>query len=180
MSGKAALFHAVGGNLSARVEQHRDPAHIDHVWIRMKAGEIGSVQVSVNTSSRRNLVAGFDSRVRVGVITAPWEDLPSRGFEPWPRFSYDDFEKSTNVFFEHYEREALEKLLLDSVSQACLLEAWGMPYEHRAHPGLHQIHSRRASCAVAEDIRDRDGALRFYFSERKETDLFLFKFCGQP
>lgn len=43
-----------------------------------------------------------------------------------------------------------------------------------------KIHSRRASCAVPGDLRGRDGALRFYFESGQATELFLFKFCGQP
>lgn len=180
MFGKLTLAHAVGGNLHARAEHHHDPAHIDHVWIHMQAGDAGLVQVSVNTSSRRNLLAGFDPRVRVGVIPGTWEELPPRGFEPFPRFDYAEQERDTNVYFEHFERQALEELLITTTEKACLLEAWGAPYQHPQNPGLHQIHSRRASCAVAEDIRFHDGALRFYFSEKKKSMLFLFKFCGQP
>jgi hypothetical protein len=59
-----------------------------------------------------------------------------------------------------------------------LIEAWGVPY-HRAQPGLHQIHSRRASNAVAEDLRGRDGAVRFYFDEDQRVELALLKFAGQ-
>jgi len=180
MSGNLALAHAVGGDLKARVEQHRDPSRIDHVWIRMQAGDAGSVEISINTSSRRNLLAGFDPRVRVGVISRPWEELPSRGFDPCPRFDYSEQEQDANVFFEHFEREALEELLIATTHRAYLLEAWGTPYQHPQHPGLHQIHSRRASCAVAEDIRFHDGALRFYFPADNKSALFLFKFCGQP
>ncbi|MFM8808578.1 MAG: hypothetical protein ACKOJB_06710, partial [Chthoniobacterales bacterium] len=58
------------------------------------------------------------------------------------------------------------------------IEAWGVPY-HRAEPGLHQVHSRRASAAVAEDLRGRDGAVRFYFDEGQRTELTLIKFTGQ-
>lgn len=180
MFGNAALAHAVGGALKARAEQHRDPTHIDHVWIRMQAGDTGSAEISVNTSSRRNLVAGFDPRVRVGMISSTWEELPLPVFEPFPRFDYAEQERNVNVFYEHYEREALEELLIATTRRAHLLEAWGEPYRNPRHPGLHQIHSRRASCAVAEDIRFHDGALRFYFPEDKTSTLFLFKFCGQP
>lgn len=180
MSGKVPLAHAVGGDLKARVEHHPDPVRIDHVWIRMRAGEIPSVEISINTFSRRNFLAGFDPRVRVGMISDTWENLPPRGFVPCPRFDYEALERTHNVFYEFYEREALEELLIETTARACLLEAWGEPYLNRSKPGLHQIHSRRASCAVAEDIQFHDGALRFYFLEEKRSKMFLLKFCGQP
>jgi hypothetical protein len=66
----------------------------------------------------------------------------------------------------------------DPKTQAGLIEAWGAPY-HRAQPGLHQIHSRRASSAVPEDLRGRDGAVRFYFDEDQRSELALLKFSGQ-
>jgi hypothetical protein len=44
---------------------------------------------------------------------------------------------------------------------------------------LHQIHSRRASSAVPEDLRGRDGAVRFYFDEDQRSELALLKFSGQ-
>jgi hypothetical protein len=58
------------------------------------------------------------------------------------------------------------------------IEAWGVPY-HRAQPGLHQIHSRRASASVETDLRGRDGAVRFYFDEDQRVELALLKFAGQ-
>ena len=58
-------------------------------------------------------------------------------------------------------------------------QAWGDLYI-REHPGIHQVHSRRASCAVPRDIVGRDGALRFYFGRDTVCETLLFKFCGQP
>lgn len=174
------FVHAVGGDLTARLEEHPNPAHIDHVWISMEAGGPERVLVSINTQSKRNLDAGFDARVRVGVLQGTWKNLPPRGMKPCRGFDYTEIEHGANVFYEHYSRSALEELLLDAASRAILLEVWGTPYFTRRKPGIHQIHSRRASCAVAENIRNRDGALQFYFREEQRTKLLLFKFCGQP
>jgi hypothetical protein len=85
------------------------------------------------------------------------------------------------VFYEHKTRVEAENLLLDLCQRADHLEAWGMPYHQRRSPGLHQIHSRRASCAVKEDHRGEDGGLKFY---GKGADniwwvMVLTKFCGQ-
>ena len=61
---------------------------------------------------------------------------------------------------------------------ALRIEAWGELYRAQ-HLGLHQIHSRRASCAVKTDLIGRDGAIRFYLRDGK-AEMFLFKYCGQP
>jgi len=171
------LIKVVGRILGAEIEKHECSAMIDHVWIRIHAGE--EIIASVNTSSRKNQLAGFDPRIRVGLSRATWLTLPPYGAEVCPVNDYAEIEAHSNVFFEHYDRKPLEDLLLDRCASACLLEVWGTPYHQRV-PGVHQVHSRRASCAVPEDIRGRDGALKFYFESGQATELFLFKFCGQP
>jgi len=145
----------------------------------MDAGRGDPLVVSVNTQSKRNRDAGFDPRVRLGILRGSWEHLPPRGMGRCQGFDYAEIEEGANIFYEHHTRESLEDLLLETTSRAILLEVWGAPYHSRWKPGIHQIHSRRASCAVAEDIRNLDGALQFYFREEQRTELFLFKFCGQ-
>jgi len=174
----APLVRVVGRIVGADVEEGATPEEIDHVWIRIHAGE--EVLASVNTSSRINLLAGFDPRIRVGLIRGTWMNLPPHGAAVCPSNDYGEIEARANVFFEHYERGALEDLLMDRCAKARLLEVWGAPYRQRFRQGVHQIHSRRASCAVPEDTRGRDGALKFYYEPGQETELFLFKFCGQP
>lgn len=171
------LIKVVGRILGAEVEKHGCSDSVDHVWIRIHAGE--EVLVAVNTSSRKNLLAGFDPRVRVGLCRGTWRTLPPSGAEICPANDYEEIEVRSNVFFEHYDRGPLEDLLLDRCAGARLLEVWGAPYHQRV-PGVHQVHSRRASCAVPEDLRGRDGALKFYFESGQATEHFLFKFCGQP
>jgi hypothetical protein len=174
------FLHVAGSDLQATVEVHRDPRRIDHVWINIDVGRTERLILSINTSSKRNLEAGFDPRVRLGLRRQSWQFLPGRGVEQHAGFNYADVEAAANVFYEHQSREALEDFLLLTAREAILVEAWGEPYyRRRKQPGLHQIHSRRASCAVAEDIKNRDGALRFYFRDHTSV-LCLFKFCGQP
>ena len=173
------MVRVVGGELAARVEEHPNPDYVDHVWILMNAGALRPL-VSINTLSKRNRDAGFDSRIRLGRIRGHWETLPQRGIEAVDRLDYADIEAKHSVFYEFYERRELEEILITTARQAVLLEVWGAPYHMRHRIGIHQVHSRRASCAVPEDIRGLDGALRFYFSADRETQMFLFKFCGQP
>ncbi len=145
----------------------------------MDIGQVHRLTVSVNTFSRLNHAAGFDARIRVGLFRETWTLLPPRGVEVQPGLDYSTFESASNIFYEHYQREALQDLLILTTRGAILLEAWGAPYYRKRQPGLHQIHSRRASCAVSEDLRNRDGALRFYFPDHTSV-MFLLKFCGQP
>ena len=175
----APYVHAVGDDLRARIESHRDPRLVDHVWITMDAGIHAPVMVSVNTTSRRNRDAGFDDRIRLGTLRGSWTMLPPRGFAASRGQSYESLEKSSNIFFEHMDQEAMENFLIDTTHRAIRLEVWGAPYHRRTKPGIHQIHSRRASCAVREDIVNQDGLLQFYFAENS-TLLVLMKFCGQP
>ncbi|MEI8385967.1 MAG: hypothetical protein WCG76_00070 [Verrucomicrobiota bacterium] len=174
---KVPLVRVVGRILGVDVEECENPDEIDHVWIRIHAG--ADLIVSINTSSKKNRLAGFDPRIRVGLNRGTCAKLPLQGVEICPSNDYADIEARANVYFEHYERGSLEDLLKDRCARACLLEAWGAPYQ-RIQQGVHQIHSRRASCAVPEDIRGRDGALKFYYESGQATELFLFKFCGQP
>lgn len=177
---QAPLLRVTGSVLSARVEESHNPRFVDHVWITVDTGGGPQWLLSINTLSIRNREAGFDPRVRVGLAREEVEFAPPRGLERLSHYDYSAVEAKQNVFYEHYEREALEKLLLETARTSDLVQAWGAPYHRRVHPGLHQIHSRRASCAVAEDIVGLDGGLRFYFRERKECTLMLLKFCGQP
>jgi hypothetical protein len=172
------LVRVVGDHLKGRVETPGHIRHPDHFWISVDPGFGMRILVSVNTCSHRNAEAGFDPRVRLGILRGNWEELPERGFNECRRFSYGDLPGQDTVDFRPLERVVLEQLLLDRVSAAAMIEVWGAPY-HRDHPGIHQIHSRSASCAVAESSEGLDGALRFYFGEERRTETLLFKFCGQ-
>lgn len=172
---------ACGTDLQARVEESRHADRIDHVWITMHCGFSPRILVSVNTWSMRNHEEGYDGRVQMATISGSCDHFPPRGVERMEPFDYGGIEASTNVFYEHKTRVEAENLLLDLCQRADHLEAWGMPYHQRKSPGLHQIHSRRASCAVKEDHRGRDGGLKFY---GKGPDniwwvMVLTKFCGQ-
>ena len=172
------LVRVVGNDLKGRVESSGHDRHPGHRWISLGPGFGISVVVSVNTWSHRNAEAGFDPRVRLGILRGSCEEFPERGFNECRRFSYGDLPWQEEVDYRHLERVVLEQLLLDRVASAAMIEVWGAPY-HRDHPGIHQIHSRSASCAVAESREGLDGALRFYFREERRTETLLFKFCGQ-
>lgn len=172
------LVRVVGSGLKGRVETPVQSRHPDHFWISLDPGFGLRVTVSVNTWSRRNAEGGFDPRVQLGILRGSWEEFPARGFRECHRFSYGELPGHGSVDYRPLERIVLEQLLFDRVASAAMIEVWGAPY-HRDHPGIHQIHSRAASCAVADSIEGLDGSLRFYFREEKRTETLLFKFCGQ-
>jgi len=178
-SGSGRLLKVTGSIVDAVVEIADREEKIDHVWITLDPGLGFLVQVSVNTLSLKNLNGGYDPRIRVGCVRTAVETFPPRGVVELAGFDYAGEESRHNIFYEHYDRRGMEELLLGKCREADLLEAWGVPYRRRI-PGLHQIHSRRASCAVAEDRVGEDGGLRFYFHSQRSSLLMLFKFCGQP
>ena len=71
----------------------------------------------------------------------------------------------------------MEELLAAKAGRAIFAEAWGALYL-RDRLGIHQVHSRRASCSMRSDYVGRDGPIRFYHRENSAETL-LFKYCGQ-
>jgi len=161
------------------VETSHDPRKVDHVWIDVHAGDYGLIRVALNTCSIKNRDAGFDPRVRLGVVTQAWNELPSPGMRPAQPLDYGAIEASHAVVYVEQEQRALESLLLQKAQRAVLLEGWGEFYMQQA-PGIHQLHSRRGSYAMPQDYIGRDGAVQFYFEEERTRELLLFKFAGQP
>ena len=160
------------------IENSQREENVDHVYVTIDAGLQAPVVLSLNTLSFRNRVAGHDPRIRLGTLRWRWTHLPPRGLYPLEFFDYDTVELIENVEYRVLERNAMEEYFALRCANCRRIEAWGVPY-HRAQPGLHQIHSRRASASVASDLRGGDGAVRFYFDEDQRVELSLLKFAGQ-
>ena len=158
----------------AQIEYNTDERRIDHVWITLEVPRIGSMRAAINTLSRLNRDAGFDSRVRAGIVRRTYEELPESGIFACQRFDYTEIEKAENVFYEHHDRAAMETLLTTRANEAILVEVWGDIYSH-SHVGVHQVHSRRASCAILRDTVGRDGALKFYYEAGKGVRIVTFQ-----
>ena len=154
-----------------------DPAKRDHFWITIRAGHLGRLQISISTYSSKSLADGFDPRMRVGVVSSPWSQLPAAGLFPAAGLDYAELERVTPIIYREMERAELEEFLAAKASRAIFVEAWGAFYL-RGKPGIHQVHSRRASCSVSTDYVGRDGAVRFYYRESL-AEMILFKYCGQ-
>jgi hypothetical protein len=171
------LVQVAGEPISFAAETDNNPANIDHFWITIRMGDAGPLRIALSTHSRQNAAAGFDPRVRVGVIAAE-QNLPAAGILPSSGLDYAALEAETPVTYLEYERPPLETFLADKTRRAVFIEAWGELYV-RNQLGIHQVHSRRASCSVLTNYIGRDGAIRFYYADGT-TEMLLFKYCGQP
>lgn len=173
-------YVVVAGEIaSVAIETDNDPRKVDHVWIQVRAAEYGRVQISLSTASRQSRAAGFDPRLRVGVVRSGWIDLPPAGVRVVAPLDYHLIEAAQPVVYTPLDRVAIEQLLIEKARRAIWVEGFGEFYV-RAHIGVHQIHSRRASYAVPRDVLGQDGAIRFYFREANASEMLLFKFDGQP
>jgi hypothetical protein len=172
------LVHVAGTPIAFAAEIDRVPANIDHFWITIGIGTGAPIRAALSTHSRQNAAAGFDARMRVGVVSSTWDELPNVGVSKSSCLNYHSIEALSPIAYVQYERPALEILLTDKTKRAKLIEVWGELYV-RVHVGIHQIHSMRASCSVARDVIGRDGAIRFYFPDGS-AEMLLFKYCGQP
>ena len=155
-----------------------NPAKIDHFWITIRTGDFGPLRISINTWSLKHAAEGFDPRMRVGIVPSSWRQLPGSGLFLASALDYGEVERMHPIVYREMERPALEELLATKAGLAIFAQAWGALYL-RDQVGIHQVHSRRASCSVRSDHVGRDGALQFYYRENSATELLLFKYCGQ-
>jgi len=167
-----------GEPIGFQIESDIDAREIDHVWITIRAGRFGPLRISINTYSLKHAADGFDPRMRVGAFTSSWSGLPESGIFPVQGLDYAELEHAQVIEYREMERTALETMLKAKADRAIFVEAWGAFYR-RDRFGIHQVHSRRASCSVRTDYVGRDGALRFYYREDSAAEMFLFKYCGQ-
>jgi hypothetical protein len=175
---RGKFVRVAGEPVGCEIERDSDPSRIDHLWITIRAGAFGSVRIAVNTISLRNRDLGFDSRVRVGIIPATWERLPTAGIFAADPIDYANLEAVHPIIFHEYARTALESLIVEKINRSAFIEGWGELYV-RGHTGIHQVHSRRGSAVVSTDHLGRDGAIRFY-CQTTASEMVLFKFFGQP
>ena len=172
------LVHLAGTPIAFAAEIDRVPANIDHFWITVAIGAAEPIRIALSTHSRQNAAAGFDPRMRVGIVASSWTELPPPGLVKSTGLDYRTIEATAPVNYVEYDRPTLELLLTDKAKRAVFIEAWGELYV-RTHIGIHQVHSMRASCSIPRDFVGRDGAIRFYFPDGR-AELVLFKYCGQP
>ena len=172
------FVHVRGVPYTVAVEESPDPLKIDHVYLNVEVPPYGRLRVAINTISRLSREAGYDPRMRVGIIRSTYEEKPLPSLEECAGLDYAKQEEKHNVVYEPYEQQALVDLLVAKMKAAIRAEIWGELYA-RDHLGIHQVHSRRASKAMPVDTKNRDGALKLYYPQDNATEAFLFKFDGQ-
>jgi hypothetical protein len=171
------LVLVAGRPIAFAAEIDRVPANIDHFWITVGIGTGEPIRIALSTYSRQNAAAGFDPRMRVGILPSTWTALPAAALVKSSGLDYGTIEAGSPINYAEHERPALELLLTDRATRSIFIEAWGELYV-RTHIGIHQVHSMRASCSVPRDLIGRDGAIRFYFADGS-AEMLLFKYCGQ-
>jgi hypothetical protein len=134
------------------------------------------IRVILNTLSTRNARAGFDGALRVATILEREQSRPPPGVYFGPLLDYERL--YPNAAYRRCDQVEMENLLLGMIQQGLFAEAWGCLFG-KNKTGLHQVHCRRASCAVPTDLHGSDGALRIYHDDENASELLLFKFCGQ-
>jgi hypothetical protein len=173
------FVHVTGVPYIVEIPTVEDPAEVDPVWITLEVPNVGRIRAVINTVSRLSRDAGVDARVRLCIHKSPWEEKPQTGLIECDGQNYGLLEALDSLTYDPYEQEELAQLLAAKAKTAVRAEVWGDLYA-RDHLGIRQIHSRRASNALPSDIVGRDGALKLYYNDDNEAELFLFKFSGQP
>lgn len=173
------FVHVCGVPYTVAVEQNEDPAKIDHVYLNVEVPPFGRLRVAINTLSRISREAGCDPRIRVGIIQSTYAEKPQPSLEECNGLDYAKQDEKHGVKYEVYEQAALTEILVTKMKAAIRAEVWGELYA-RDHLGIHQVHSRKASKAVPQDVPNRDGALKLYYPQDNASEAFLFKFDGQP
>jgi hypothetical protein len=171
------FVHVCGVPYTVAVSESEDPLRIDHIHLNVEVPPFGRLRVAVNTLSRASREAGFDVRVRLGIIRSTYTEKPAPSLEECAGLDYAKQDEKHGVKYEAYEQAALQEMLVAKMKAAIRVEIWGELYA-RDHLGIHQVHCRRASKAMPADVPNRDGAFKLYFPDGT-TEAYLFKFEGQ-
>lgn len=172
------FVHLVGVPYLVEAEAAAEPEKLDHVWLTIEVPPFGRMRIALNTISRLNRDGGFDPHMQMAIVPSTYAEKPPPGFEEFPGFDYAKMETKQKAHYAPYERDALRELLVAKAKTAVRVEAWGELYASD-HIGLRQIHSRRKSSAVKQDLTNRDGAVKLYYAAENAAELLLFKFDGQ-
>lgn len=173
------FVHVIGVPYAIDRAPADDPANADRLWLTIEAPPFGRLRASINTTSLLSRDAGADSRIRVGIVKSTWDEKPAPGLSEDPGQNYAKIEAAFSVTYVDMERDTLADFLIERAKRAVRAELWGDLYAQE-HLGVRQLHSRRGSTAVPTDLRNHDGALKFYYAEENSAELLLFKFAGQP
>ena len=161
-----------GEPIGFQVESDIDPRKIDHVWVTIRAGRFGPLRIAINTYSLKHADNGFDPRMRVGVLTSQWSQLPESGIFPSPDWTAPNSSVLRWSSTGKWNGRPWKRCSRQRRIRAIFVEAWGAFYR-RDRFGIHHVRRRRASCSVRTDYSGRDGALRFYYREDSAAEMFF-------
>jgi hypothetical protein len=161
----ARFVHVIGVPYLVEEPPQEDPALRDALWLTIEVPPYGRLRV--------------DDRVRLGIVAGTWTEKPTPALNEDRGQDYRKLEAAFGVTYQEYDRENLAALLAERAKKAVRAEVWGDLYAQETL-GVRQVHCRRASTGVKEDPRNHDGALKLYYAEGSMTEIFLFKFAGQP
>src|SRR6202012_3945712 len=108
----AKFVHVRGVPYTVAVQESEDPLKIDHVYLNVEVPPFGRLRVAINTISRLSRDAGFDPRVRVGIIRSTYTEKPSPSLEECAGLDYAKQEEKHGVTYEAYEQAALQEMLV--------------------------------------------------------------------
>jgi hypothetical protein len=163
------MVHVAGSPIAFAAETDRVPANIDHFWVTIGTGSGEPIRIALSTHSRQNAAAGFDPRMRVGIVPSSWKELPPVGLVKSTGLDYREIEAASPVTYTEYKRPALENLLTEMTTGAIFVEAWGELYV-RNHLGIHQATAcapAAVSCAI---ISDAMAPFAFILPRRREQN----------
>jgi hypothetical protein len=149
----------------------------DNLWLTVEAPPFGRLRVVLNTASAAARTAGDSPNLRVGIVQSTWTEKPAPKLAEDNGQDYAKIEAAFAVTYQEMAPAELFDLLAERAKRAVRAEVWGELFA-RDTLGVRQVHSRRKSRAVPDDLRNRDGALKLYYADNT-AELMLFKFEGQ-
>ena len=173
------FVHVTGVPYGTEEPPQEDAGKVDPLWITLEVAPFGRLRVVVNTHSLAARAEGLDACIQVAIVPISWTEKPPPALNEDPGQDYVKIAAAFPVAYGPMEREPLAALLTERAKKAVRVEVWGELFATETL-GVRQIHSRRASTARPTDLRNRDGALKFYYADENAAELFLFKFDGQP
>jgi hypothetical protein len=172
------FVHVTGVPYLVEIPPATDPADADHIWVTLEVPSLGRIRAVINTVSKLSRSAGHSPHLRVAIQRSSWAEKPQTGLLESEGQNYSLLESVGHVKYAEYDQMELSEMLAAKAKTAIRAEVWGDLYA-KDHLGVRQVHSRRASKAVPEDVVGRDGALKLYYNAENKAELFLFKFAGQ-
>ncbi len=172
------FVHVTGVPYVVEIAPAGEPEKAEHVWLTLEVPSLGRMRVVINTMSKLSESAGHNPKVRMGIFHSNWTEKPQTGLIECDGQDYKFVEGKNSLSFKEYDPGQLAEILAARAKSAIRAEVWGDLYA-RDHLGIRQVHCRRASKAVPDGCTGRDGALKLYYPQGNDAELFLFKFAGQ-